>query len=129
MTCDKNSSRETPSTPLLPDEFAILIGQNGKTMEGEINRAMDLLAARGVAYPVGYSEILIQKYQKTRILWPVMLMSVGCPHIRRHVHYQDVLQNPGNLLDYGCGTGDDLRALVADGYPQQQVCGFDINWF
>lgn len=55
-------------------------------------------------------------------------MNVGDPSIRKHKHYQDILQNAGELLDYGCGSGDDLRALVADGYPQQQVRGFDINW-
>lgn len=31
------------------------------------------------------------------------------------------------LLDIGCGLGDDLRRLAADGYPKQNLIGSDIN--
>jgi SAM-dependent methyltransferase len=128
LSSEKRSSREVSGTPLLPDELAAIIGHEERTLEGEISRVMDLLAARGIVYPVGYRVKIIQKYQKAKLFWPAMLVDVGNPNIRRHEHYQDVLQIAGDLLDYGCGTGDDLRALVADGFPQQQVRGFDVNW-
>lgn len=128
MTGNREAPKETHDTPLVPDEWAVLVGLEGTTLEGEFSRAISRLAIAGIKYPVGYYDTLIQKYQKSKVLSPYMLIDVGNPSIRKHKHYQDVLQNAGDLLDYGCGTGDDLRALVADGYPQKQVRGFDINW-
>jgi SAM-dependent methyltransferase len=55
-------------------------------------------------------------------------MRVGEPNIRRHSRYKGILRAKGNLLDYGCGTGDDIRALVYDGYPRQKIVGFDVDW-
>ncbi len=53
---------------------------------------------------------------------------MGIPNIQRHNRYRDILQNPGTLLDYGCGTGDDIRALVKDGFPTRNIVGYDVNW-
>jgi len=116
LTGDKKFLREINGTPLVPEEAATILGLEGRTLEGEFTRIMELLAGRGVEYPAGYLEILIQKYQKSKVLWPRMMVNIGDPCIRKHKHYQDILQNGGSLLDYGCGTGDDLRAIVADGF-------------
>ena len=126
-----NSSGEVninPSKLLVPHEFAVQLGIVGATVEGEFNRVMDKLAAAGVLYPAGYREALILKYEKTKVLYPYIFLHIGDPHIRKHGRYREVLQCRGNLLDYGCGTGDDIRALVADGYPRQSVTGYDVNW-
>lgn len=98
------------------------------SLELEIPRVMELLASIGVDYPAGYSEVLIRKYKKQGVRYPRILMRMGDPNIRKHARYQEILQLKGDYLDYGCGTGDDIRALVNDGYPPQEVVGYDVNW-
>ena len=34
----------------------------------------------------------------------------------------------GPFLDYGCGTGGDIRQLLRDGFPRAQITGFDLTW-
>ena len=41
--------------------------------------------------------------------------------------YRRVLSNAGRLLDYGCGTGDNVRQLIRDGYPREHITASDIN--
>jgi SAM-dependent methyltransferase len=117
-------------TPLVDPNIAAKLGLDGLTLEGELTRVMGLLTAAGVEYPPGYREILICKYKtcKELMLYPHNLVRAGDPGIRQHRHYPDILQRGGSLLDFGCGIGDDVRALVADGYPLQNITAFDINW-
>jgi SAM-dependent methyltransferase len=100
----------------------------GVTLESELNRVMNTLASAGIKYPRGYRERLIRRYQKSGVRYPRILMRVGEPNIRRHNRYKEILEAKGNLLDYGCGTSDDIRALVYDGYPPQRIVGFDVDW-
>jgi SAM-dependent methyltransferase len=53
---------------------------------------------------------------------------MGKPNIRRHPLYRNVLERKGRLLDYGSGTGDDIRALIEDGYPKSRITAYDVNW-
>ena len=55
-------------------------------------------------------------------------MRMGEPRIRKHPRYRIILERGGDFLDYGCGTGDDIRALIRDGYPRNRIKGFDIDW-
>ena len=105
--------------PQLPEEF---------NLERELLRVMSLLASIGVNYPPGYKEILIRKYKKDKVRYPRILMRMGEPNIRKHQRFQDILQLKSDFLDYGCGTGDDIRALVKSGYPPQKIVGYDVNW-
>ena len=98
------------------------------SLESEFNRVMDILASSGVDYPPDYKETLIRKYEKQGVKYPRILMRIGDPNICKHTHYQEILQLKGDYLDYGCGTGDDIRALVNDGYPPQKIVGYDVNW-
>jgi SAM-dependent methyltransferase len=100
----------------------------GATLESELHRVIDSLASTGINYPPGYYEMLIRKYKKHGVRYPRILMRAGDPRIRKHDRYQEILQRKGSLLDYGCGTGDDIRALVKDGYPQEKIVGYDVNW-
>ena len=45
--------------------------------------------------------------------------------MRKHPSYEEVLRRAGRLLDFGCGIGHDLRALVKDGYPPALIVGYD----
>ncbi len=93
----------------------------------EIPRILGLLSAQGIQYPLNYADQLIEKYTKKPIAYPRILQRLGEPNIRKHPRYQEILAHPGNLLDYGCGTGDDLRALMKDGYPKNLLTGYDTN--
>ena len=98
------------------------------TVESEFHRVLGILAATGVNYPPGYEEEVISKYKQAGVRYPRILQRMGDPNIRKHAHYQEILQMQNNLLDYGCGTADDIRALVADGYPAEKIVGYDVNW-
>jgi SAM-dependent methyltransferase len=39
-----------------------------------------------------------------------------------------MLQRTGPFLDYGCGTGDNIRQLLRDGFSREQITGFDLTW-
>lgn len=100
----------------------------GTDLATELRRAMDRLQDIGVLYPQGYYDELLRKYSDSGISYPRVLMHTGDGRIREHPFYLEIIQRNGRLLDYGCGTGDDIRALVRDGYPKEQVTGFDIDW-
>jgi SAM-dependent methyltransferase len=53
---------------------------------------------------------------------------IGQPNIQSHFAYPDILKHEGTLLDYGCGTGDDIRILIKDGFPKKNITGYDIDW-
>lgn len=53
---------------------------------------------------------------------------IGQPNVQSHFAYSDILKHEGTLLDYGCGTGDDIRTLIKDGFPQKNITGYDIDW-
>ena len=42
-------------------------------------------------------------------------------------HVLDRIKQGETLLDFGCGLGQDLRKLVADGAPSTNICGLDIE--
>jgi SAM-dependent methyltransferase len=88
---------------------------------------MALLQEAGVQYPENYLAILLRKYRGRRIRYPKILQRLGAPNIRKHFAYDPVLSSPGAFLDYGCGTADDIRAIVKDGFPLELITGYDVN--
>jgi SAM-dependent methyltransferase len=100
----------------------------GTSLEDELAGAMKRVRALGVRYPRGYLDKLVRKYEKKGVNYPRILMRLGDPNIRKHEHYKEILKKKGKLLDFGCGTGDDLRQLLRDGYPKKNIQGFDIDW-
>ncbi|MGA2162395.1 MAG: class I SAM-dependent methyltransferase [Methanoregula sp.] len=99
----------------------------GKTLEGELCAAMKRVAAFGVVYPEGYEQVLIEKYSREGVLYPHILMILGEPRINHHFFYPHVLGRTGRLLDYGCGTGDNVRQLIRDGFSRERITALDIN--
>jgi|GEM_PF-2938520 len=100
----------------------------GTDLRTELESAMRRVGALGVRYPKGYLEALVRKYSKVGIEYPRILMRLGDPNISKHEHYKEVMRCKGKFLDFGCGTGDDLRQLLRDGYPKKDLLGFDIDW-
>jgi SAM-dependent methyltransferase len=99
----------------------------GRSLAGELAAAMQRIAARGVTYPAGYAETLVEKYSATGVGYPHILMILGMPRIHRHFFYAAALKRGGRLLDYGCGTMDNVRQLIRDGFPRERITAFDIN--
>jgi SAM-dependent methyltransferase len=102
--------------------------RDGKTLEGELTAAMHRVSALGVTYPEHYYETLVAKYQKDGVPYPHILTILGEPRIRGHFFYATALSRTGPYLDYGCGTGDNIRQLLRDGFPRAQITGFDLTW-
>jgi SAM-dependent methyltransferase len=107
---------------------AIRTFPQGTNLKDEMGKAMKRVGALGVRYPKGYIDILVRKYTKKGIEYPRILMRLGDPNIKKHEHYKEIMKKKGKLLDFGCGTGDDLRQLIRDGYPKKDLLGFDIDW-
>jgi SAM-dependent methyltransferase len=99
----------------------------GKTLPEELSAAMKRIEATGVRYPEGYYQILLEKYTKEGVFYPHILMIIGEPRINNHFYCSHVLKATGNLLDYGCGTGDNVRQLIRDGFSRGRITAFDIN--
>lgn len=89
--------------------------------------AIEKLREQGIKYPDKYHEHLLRKYNETGVPYPFIVMRIGEPRIRDHFFYPELIREKGRLLDYGCGTGDAIRQLIADGYPKDCLCGFDVN--
>lgn len=100
----------------------------GKTLDEELSTAMKRAEAFGVFYPEGYYQRLLEKYTREGVRYPHILMILGKPRINSHFSYSQVLKGTGRLLDYGCGTGDNVRQLLRDGFSQERITAFDINW-
>ena len=100
----------------------------GKTLPEELSLAMKRIEAYGVVYPMGYYQTLLDKYTREGVRYPHILMNIGQPRINSHFFYPQVLKGPGKLLDYGCGTGDNVRQLLRNGFPRERITAFDINW-
>ena len=99
----------------------------GRTLPEEIRNAMQRVERYGVVYPPGYCETLVQTYEREPILYPHILMIIGEPRINTHFGYSRILEQEGRFLDYGCGTGDNVRQLIRDGYRRENIRAFDIN--
>jgi SAM-dependent methyltransferase len=100
---------------------------SGKTLPEELCAAMKRIEACGVVYPAGYYRALLEKYTRDGVLYPHILMILGQPRISNHFFYSRALKNTGRLLDYGCGTGDNVRQLIRDGFPRERITAFDVN--
>jgi SAM-dependent methyltransferase len=100
----------------------------GKTLTEELCTAMRRIESYGVAYPAGYYRTLVEKYTREGVLYPHILMIIGEPRINKHFFYSRALKGTGRLLDYGCGTGDNVRQLIRDGFPRTRITAFDVNW-
>lgn len=99
----------------------------GKTLPEELCTAMKRIEAYGVVYPAGYYRALLEKYTREGVRYPHILMILGQPRISNHFFYSRALKRTGRLLDYGCGTGDNVRQLIRDGFPRERITAFDIN--
>jgi len=102
--------------------------RDGKTLEGELAAAMHQVGALGVTYPEHYYETLVAKYEKDGMPYPHILTILGEPRIKGHFFYAEALRRTGPYLDYGCGTGDNIRQLLRDDFPRVQITGFDLTW-
>jgi SAM-dependent methyltransferase len=82
------------------------------------------------SYPEKYDAYLYNQYKNKKI-YPGSLSRIGEPNIRKHYIYKKILRSGtrsgARLLDYGCGLGDDIRALLEDSYPNDKIMGYDIN--
>ncbi len=94
----------------------------------ELKRILNLMEKNGMHYPEGYKKALLQKYHRKGMKYPRILRRVGQPNIRKHFYYNEIFSHPARILDYGCGTGDDLRALIKDGFPKENLIGYDMDW-
>ena len=94
----------------------------------DFDKILGRLKSQGIVYPENYLEHLIEKYEKIQIRYPRIVQRIGQPNIRSHFAYLDILKYGGKLLDYGCGTGDDIRTLIKDGFSKKNITGYDINW-
>ena len=101
--------------------------RDGKTLAGELLAAMHRAGMLGVTYPDNYHEELIAKYGKGGVPYPHILSILGEPRIRGHFFYTRMLRRTGPFLDYGCGTGDNIRQLLRDGFPRELITGFDLT--
>jgi len=99
----------------------------GKTLTSELCAAMKRIESRGVTYPEGYHRTVVEKYTREGVRYPHILMILGKPRINHHFFYLRMLIRTGRLLDYGCGTGDNVRQLIRDGFSRDRVTAFDIN--
>lgn len=102
--------------------------RDGKTLEGELVAALARVGSLGVTCPAGYCDTLIAKYQKTGVAYPHILTILGIPRIKTHFFYDEAIRRTGPFLDYGCGTGDNIRQMLRDGFPRDRITGFDLSW-
>jgi len=100
---------------------------HGRTLPEELASAMQRVGELGICYPEGYYNSLVEKYTHETLPYPYIVKHIGEARIRRHFLYRELFENTGDLLDYGCGTGDAIRQLIRDGYPADRIIGFDVN--
>ncbi|MDO8871693.1 MAG: class I SAM-dependent methyltransferase [Methanoregula sp.] len=100
---------------------------DGKTLAEELHRAMKRIEGFGVRYPLGYYDTITQRYTLENVPYPYIVMQIGEARIRKHFLYSELFGKGGDLLDYGCGTGDAIRQLIRDGYPVSRITGFDVS--
>jgi SAM-dependent methyltransferase len=100
---------------------------HGRTLPEELADAMQRIGKLGICYPERYYDALVEKYTHETLPYPYIVKHIGDARIRRHFLYRKLLEKPGDLLDYGCGTGDAIRQLIRDGYPADRITGFDVN--
>jgi len=144
QTCHKNKkarfigSAHAESLKNVPFQRCAIMGKKpvhthgfsdeGESLELTVDRGLHVVGElAGIEYPEGYRDSLIKKYTEEGVRYPRILQRIGEPNIRKHFKYAEIAALPLPLLDYGCGTGDDLRALAADGYPVDLLTGYDID--
>lgn len=94
----------------------------------DFDKILKRLKSQGIVYPENYLDHLIEKYTKIQIKYPRIVQRIGQPNIQFHFAYADILNREGTLLDYGCGTGDDIRTLIKEGFPKMNITGYDVDW-
>lgn len=97
------------------------------TLKQELYRAMERVEAMGVYYPAGYKDTVAGRYSLDNVPYPYIIRQIGEARIRKHFLYMELFRSMGDLLDYGCGTGDAIRQLIRDGYPKARITGFDVT--
>jgi SAM-dependent methyltransferase len=100
---------------------------DGTTLAEALYRAMQRIEKTGVHYPDGYCRTILELYSRENLPYPYIVQHMGDARIRKHFLYPGIFRKPGDLLDYGCGTGDAIRQLIRDGYPPEKLLGFDIS--
>jgi ubiquinone/menaquinone biosynthesis C-methylase UbiE len=94
----------------------------------DFDKILERLKSQGMVYPENYLDHLIEKYTMVQIRYPRIVQRIGQPNVQFHFAYPDILKHNGKLLDYGCGTGDDIRTLIKDGFPRKNITGYDVDW-
>jgi len=97
----------------------------GMPLEKALSRAMERISASGVQYPDGWFDRLVRKYSRTGIAYPFALIMAGTPRLAGHFAYARALQQEGLFLDYGCGCGDSVRALIRAGVSRDRIRAYD----
>ncbi len=100
---------------------------DGPTLKRELYSAMERVEATGVYYPAGHKDAVVGRYSLDNVPYPYIIRQIGEARIRKHFLYLDIFRSMGELLDYGCGTGDAIRQLIRDGYPKARITGFDVT--
>ena len=103
------------------------VSMYGRSLGGELRAAMGRAGAYGTMYPPDYHAQLLRKYTEKGVRYPHILMVLGKPRINHHFFYPALQKRAGKLLDYGCGTGDNVRQLIRDGYRKERITAFDIE--
>lgn len=95
------------------------------TYEQALEDAVKRLELQGRIFPQNHLSALLERFPSAdSIPHPYTLIRIGRPRIKEDFYHEWLMSNPGKLLDYGCGTGNDLRYLLENGF---NCVGIDTN--